>query len=112
LTKKKRILVFIDWYYPGYRAGGPIRSCLNMISALSRHVDFYVITRNTDYCSEEVYESVKSNEWNQLDESVWVNYISIERLNYRNLKEAASSVQPDLVYVNGIYSFIFPFFRY
>jgi len=27
---KKKILVFIDWYLPGYKAGGPVRSMANI----------------------------------------------------------------------------------
>jgi hypothetical protein len=31
---KIKVLVFIDWYLPGYKAGGPIQSVANIISQL------------------------------------------------------------------------------
>ena len=46
--EKKKILVFIDWYLPGFRAGGPIRSCANLISHLSDEFDFNIVTTDTD----------------------------------------------------------------
>lgn len=46
---KPTILIFIDWYKPGYKAGGPIRSVSNMVDALKDDFQFYIITRNTDY---------------------------------------------------------------
>ena len=40
---KKKILVFVDWYLPGFKAGGPIRSCANLISHFSNEYDFFVL---------------------------------------------------------------------
>jgi hypothetical protein len=31
---KKKILVFVDWYLPGYKAGGQIRSVASMVGHL------------------------------------------------------------------------------
>ena len=34
LSMKPKVLVFTDWYLPGFNAGGPIRSVSNMIKKL------------------------------------------------------------------------------
>ena len=31
---KKKILIFIDWYLPGYKAGGPVQSVANLVENL------------------------------------------------------------------------------
>ena len=34
MSSKKKILVFVDWYLPGYKAGGQIRS----VAAMAGHL--------------------------------------------------------------------------
>jgi hypothetical protein len=64
---KSRILIFIDWYKPGFRAGGPIRSISNLVSQLNTNYEFYIITRDTDYLETTPYSNIKTNEWNDID---------------------------------------------
>ena len=71
MANRKKILVFIDWFLPGYKAGGPIRSMANMTDHL-QDFDFFVVTRNTDYTDTNPYASVKSDQWNKLSENVSV----------------------------------------
>ena len=42
--QKKKILVFIDWYLPGYRAGGPIQSIANLVNHLDDELDISIVT--------------------------------------------------------------------
>ena len=46
--RKQKIAVFIDWYYPCFKGGGPVTSMINMIETLKEDFDFYVITSDTD----------------------------------------------------------------
>ena len=63
LNKPSTILIFTDWYIPGYRAGGPIQSVYNLAKLLSNNFHVKVVTRNTDYASFEAYPEVAANEW-------------------------------------------------
>lgn len=101
-----RILIFIDWYLPGFKAGGPISSCVNLVNHLKQEYQFYIITRDTDYTSDLPYASVISDSWNEVD-GTQVYYLSEKSLNSRNIWALIKEVDPDLVYVNGIYSFYF-----
>jgi len=103
----KKVLVLIDWYLPGYKAGGPIRSMANMIAALKQDYCFYVVCRNTDYLEKIPYENIKSDEWNQLSENENVYYISHQNLSLFKLKKLITSIKFDVIYINGIYSFYF-----
>jgi glycosyltransferase involved in cell wall biosynthesis len=103
----KKILVFIDWYLPGYKAGGPIRSMANMISNLKEEYCFYVVCRNTDYLENIPYKNIKPGEWNQLSDNENVYYIDNSSLSSKSLKRIIKSENFDLVYINGVYSYYF-----
>jgi len=97
------VLVFIDWYLPGYRAGGPVTSCANMVQALQGKVRFHIVTRNTDYCSDVPYE-ISPNKWIKTSEGVQVMYLSDDRLSLKNMQRLISDTHCDVIYINGIYS--------
>ncbi|MGV8815424.1 MAG: glycosyltransferase [Gelidibacter sp.] len=105
--KRQSILITIDWFLPGTKSGGPVRSYANMIDHLGKYHDFFIITRDSDYCSNEVYDSIVSNSWNQLNDYTSVYYFSKENLNKKNLKTLLESTEFDILYINGIYSWFF-----
>jgi len=107
---KPRILIFIDWYLPGYKAGGPVTSNANLVAHLKNEFEFYIITRNTDYCEQKPYADVKANVWNDVDDNVHIYYFSKEQLTCRNLKKIVDSLDFDIAYINGIYSLYFSIF--
>ena len=96
-----KILVTIDWFYPGFRAGGPITSMWNLINNLSQDFEFYVLTSNHDYGGVRL--NVKENQWVQVKENLSVCYCSKLSQVLRQLR----SFTADLVMVNGIYSYRF-----
>jgi len=104
---KKKILIFIDWFYPGYKAGGPISSNLNMVIHLKDDYQFKIITRNTDYTDTTPYKDIVSNQWTRGIEDAEIFYFSKENLSFRSLKELLQSTEFDFAYINGIYSWYF-----
>lgn len=106
LIKKKmkpNILIFIDWYKPGYKAGGPIRSVSNMVDALKNDFQFYIVTRNTDYLETTPYSNVNTNQWHSID-NAQVFYLSKENTKRSTIHTLIDEVQPDIVYCNSFYS--------
>lgn len=101
--KKTTILIFIDWYKPGYKAGGPIRSVSNMVDALKDHFQFYIVTRNTDYLETIPYSNINTNQWNSID-NAQVFYLSKENTKRSTTHALIDEVQPDIVYCNSFYS--------
>ena len=106
-SPKKKILLFIDWYLPGYRAGGPIRSCSNMIEHLKELYDFSVVTRDTDYHETNSYKGIKSDEWNILPDGTRVFYFSEKNLSSGTIRKVLDKEDFDSVYINGIFSYYF-----
>ncbi len=56
---KKRLLVFISFYLPGFKAGGPIKTIQNMVTQLDGDLDFCIVTRDRDLGDTEAYSSIK-----------------------------------------------------
>lgn len=104
-TSKKKILVFIDWFLPGYKAGGPVRSMANMVDHLSDRFDFYIVTRNTEYLEIEPYRGIQSNVWVDFQPGVKVYYVSADKEGLRLWKQLIKAGNFDTIYINGIYSF-------
>ena len=107
MSTKKNILITIDWYLPGTASGGPVRSCANFIDHLSQEFSFYIITRDTDYCSRDPYNSIISNAWNTLENGTKVYYCSSDRIANTLLTKVFKEKTFDTIYINGIYSWYF-----
>jgi glycosyltransferase involved in cell wall biosynthesis len=104
---KKKILIFIDWYLPGYKAGGPIQSVANLVEHLKEEYDFLVVTRNTDYCESIPYPGVKSDQWNDQPDGTKIYYFSDSRLTRSNISSLLRETEFDFLYLNGIFSVYF-----
>lgn len=100
------VLIFIDWFWPGYKAGGPVRSLLNLTEQLSNEYAFHIVTRNTDYMSSKPYANVRANEWNEIRKNIHVYYISRDHLCRKTILSFIRGSY-DKIYINGIYSFYF-----
>lgn len=106
MSGAKRVLIFIDHFLPGYKAGGPVRSCANMIERLKDRYSFGVVTRDREYLEKEPFEEVQSDAWNERD-AYQVYYASGGNLGPGMIRERIEEFRPDVVYINGVYSFRF-----
>lgn len=102
-----KILILIDWFLPGTKSGGPVRSIANLIDHLGDEFEFLVITRDTDYCEADSYPNIKIDEWNTLRKNLHVFYISQQGLSKNFLNDLITSTSFDIAYINGIYSRFF-----
>lgn len=100
---KKRILVLADYYLPGYRAGGPVRSLSNLINALSDDFDWRIITRDRDLLDAEPYASVHIGHWATVGPAR-VYYACAAELRPLALWRKVRRVRPDLLYLNSFFS--------
>ena len=105
-SPKKKVLVFIDWYLPGYKAGGPIRSCANLIEALSDQYDFWVVCRDRDYLEDKPYPGIEPNRWENRGAAKTL-YLSPKNQSLNTITEVIATLKPDVIYINGIFSKVF-----
>ncbi len=106
---KKRICILSEWYLPGTKAGGPVRSIYSLISILKSEFDIYLISTNCDLGSDTPYPSVKANEW-ITKEGVNYFYVSKSNLNKKTLEELLIQVNANVVYLNSFWSYWFSIF--
>ena len=100
--KKPLILIICNYYLPGYKSGGGLRTLVHTVERFRDRFDFWVITRDND-CDDVPYTTVKINEWNTI-ESSQVFYLSKDNVGFSKLRELISEVKPDVVYLNSIFS--------
>lgn len=104
------VLVFIDWYLPGYKAGGPVTSVTNMIEALRQKLRFGVVTSNTDYCAEAPYPNLAFNQWVKRKPNEYVIYLPKAHQTFFALRKLIATSEAKTIYINGIYSLRFSIF--
>jgi glycosyltransferase involved in cell wall biosynthesis len=100
-----RLLIFVDWFLPGYKAGGQISSCTNIVYALKEEMDIYIITRDRDLDDEYAYPGIVPDTWTGFDNSVKINYVSPAKAGYGSIKKLIREVAPDTIYFNSMFSF-------
>ncbi len=104
---KKKILVFVDWYLPGYKAGGQIRSVASMVRHLRNHYDFSIITSDSDLHAESPYKGIASDTWIKCDDGSKVYYFSSSNKSKEQLKKIIFAEQADIIYLNSLYSIFY-----
>ncbi len=107
MQRKKKVVVLVDWYLPGYKAGGPIQSVSNIVGHLKDEFDFCIITSDTDLHATEPYSSIRADEWNIRDDGSKVYYFSAANRTYSNLRKLLLEEQADVFYLNSLFSIFF-----
>lgn len=102
MTERRKILVTASYYLPGYRAGGPIRSVLNLVRALQDTYDFSIVTRNRDLGQKEPYREINANNWTKTD-GVSVYYGDREALSFGGLRKLLNNERYDAIYLNSFF---------
>ncbi|MEZ4825546.1 MAG: glycosyltransferase [Bacteroidia bacterium] len=98
------LMIMIDWFAPGFRAGGPIRSCVNLAMALQENCEIFVVTTNSDLGEDEPYREVTPDIWTDFADHVKVWYFSREGLSIQNMEALIKEINPDIVYLNSMFS--------
>ena len=101
----KKILSFIDWYWPGYKAGGTIRAFMNQVEYMKNDFEFFIVTRDTDYTETIPYQGIKSNQWNEISHHVSVYYVSAKNHQLATFSRIIREFPYDVLYIHGMFSF-------
>jgi glycosyltransferase involved in cell wall biosynthesis len=104
---RPRILTFMDYYLPGFRAGGPIPAVRHLVSALDDEFDFRIVTRNHDLADPQPYPDVPADRWTSCHGTP-VRYVSPRRLRAPTIRRLVTETAPDVIYLNSFFS---PFSR-
>src|SRR5690242_18200055 len=98
---KPRVFVLADYYLPGFKAGGALRSIANAVLALQHDFEFYVLTRDRDWLDTKPYNGVAPESWQQVG-SAKVFYS--RTVSMGTIRHCIQAVEPQLIYLNSFFS--------
>jgi glycosyltransferase involved in cell wall biosynthesis len=103
---KPKIAVLIDWYLPGTKAGGPVRSVYSMVSLLKPFFDFYIITTNCDLGRSDTYKNICADKL-LAEDGIHYYYFSHQKLTTNQVLDVINQINPSLIYLNSFWSLHF-----
>lgn len=101
---KPIVLVLSDYYLPGYKSGGGMRTIVNMVDRLHDRFDFHIITRDHDGpLDKESYKTVNIGKWNVVSNAK-VFYLHKDTVTFSKLRELILEVRPNVIYTNSYFA--------
>jgi glycosyltransferase involved in cell wall biosynthesis len=104
--KKLKVLVFIAYYLPGHRSGGPVRTVASFVEHLGEEFDIYIVTRDHDMGDTKPYEGISVNQWNTVG-NAQVFYASNKTLTLHGITRLLCDTPYDVLYLNSFFAFEF-----
>lgn len=102
------ILSLSEFYLPGYRGGGPIKTIKNLIDQAGKDVSFRLITSDRDLGDTSPYASVHYGTWNVVGHAE-VFYAKSSIFGYKQIAKILFEKKYDIVYLNSFFSPRFSF---
>lgn len=98
-----KILVITDYYLPGYKGGGPIRTIANMVERLGDDFQFFILTADRDLGDTQPYADVKTGEWVRVGKAQ-VRYLSPDEMQRTHWRQLLGAIAYDVLYLNSFFS--------
>ncbi len=102
--KRAKILTFVSYYLPGFKAGGPVTTIQNLVASLGAKYEFMIVTRNHDHGDPAPYQYVKVGHWNQ-QKNVQVFYLPGKRSDITSIYKQLTAEPYDVIYLNSFFDF-------
>ena len=102
-ARRPRVLVVLDHYLPGHRAGGPIRTIAHLAEGLGQEFEFLVATADRDLGDAGPFTSVPSGPWVTVGNASVV-YLPRRARTLRGWRRVLREVPFDVLYLNSVFS--------
>lgn len=100
----KKILIICEYFYPGYKAGGPIQSLVNLIELLAKTHQISVYTSAYDLGAVHPYKNIEVDAWNEVSiGSISCSVFYSSKPTVQQHIQVVNHIQPHWVYINGMY---------
>lgn len=99
-----KVICVADYYLPGFKGGGPIRTIANMRKMLREYVEIAIFTRDRDLGSDEPYSSIQANCWTETEDGP-IYYACPKKFTASGLKEAIEGKDYEILYLNSFFSY-------
>jgi glycosyltransferase involved in cell wall biosynthesis len=101
-TKQIVVLIIVGYYYPGFKAGGPINSIVNLVAKLGGEFKFKIVTQDHDLGENVSYKNILIDSWQKVDNAD-VFYMSPKN-NITKIKRILCATKHDVLYLNSFFS--------
>ncbi|MDO9629234.1 MAG: glycosyltransferase [Acholeplasmataceae bacterium] len=98
---KKKVLIILGRYLPGYKDGGPVRSIINLVDSFHVQFDFHILTKDRDQGDTDPYSHILYNEWNTVGNAK-VYYAQNEKITKDLIVHLSKPM--DVIYVCGVFN--------
>lgn len=102
--EKKTVLILIDWYLPGRKAGGPVKSIESLIWAMKDEFIFKILTTDTDLGEKNSYVNLEREKWLKHKDGSEVFYFFKNDLSKQKIADVINTTPHDFLYLNSYYS--------
>lgn len=96
-----KILIIMSGFFPGKKYGGPPVSTDNFCTLMKDSADCYILTHNHDMGESFPYPNIVEG-WNNRGNAK-VKYVSDREYNSRTFENTIQEVQPDYIYLQGLF---------
>ena len=120
MKNQTELYIFCGHYLPGYKAGGILRTVVNMVANLSDKMNLSIITRDRDHGEKAPYKSTKVNTWTKYKGDK-IFYFSKSKMNIFSIAKFFNSNKKKLFFFNSFFEkftvyyfiafFFTPFFK-
>ena len=101
----KTVVIFIPWFDPAYKAGGPVQSIINLVNNFKENISYKIFTGVKDV-DGSLIEVKEKNKWVQYNEYTQVWYADNNN-PFFDFKKELSIIKPDVIFITGIFSLPF-----
>ena len=99
---RPRVVALVDYYLPGFRAGGPIRTLANTVAHLGGELAFTLVTRDRDLGDAAPYPGMEGG-GRRTEGGAEVVYLP-PSAGMRDLARAIRAERPEVLYLNSLFS--------
>lgn len=97
------VLTLTGHYMPGFKAGGPVRSIVNLVESLGDEFEFRILCADRDLGDLEPYLGVERDRWVSVG-SASVHYTSPALQTPASLARIIRQTEHDVLYINSFFS--------
>lgn len=101
-----KVLVFVDFFLPGFKSGGPLRTLVGMHKNLGHLIDFRIVTRGHDVAERRDYPGIRFGEWNII-EGINVFYCRRGFEGFIDIIKVLRVKDYKIIYLNSFFSLKF-----
>jgi len=96
------ILLFVSYYLPGFKAGGPMQSIANLVDYLGSEFAFRIVTSDRDMGDTKPYSGIRPGAWHPVGNAE-VCYLPPKLQRLRSIARLLRDTPHDVLYLNSFF---------